>query len=299
MKKRHVPVNLLSRHLYLLSVVGSLGAFLSGRVFGWPLELIVLTSSLLALALGALLERVMPFETRWRLPLSDRRTDAVSAVTLLGLVDPAIKAALPILAVALLPDSGAQPLFPTTVPFLLQVLLAVAWIEFALYWSHRAHHTVPALWWLHALHHSSRRLYWLNNFRFHPINHLLNTLVSMLPLWLIGVPPEVLLGAAAVSQPILMLQHANLDLRSGNLNGIFNTNEVHRWHHSTRPDEANANFGSAFVLWDRVFGTYRHPSHATAPISVGLFSDGAGYPSEQSYAWQLAPMFKPPCCSKA
>ncbi|MES2091767.1 MAG: sterol desaturase family protein, partial [Pseudomonadota bacterium] len=275
---------LLTHHLYPLSVGGSLAAFLTGRALGWPLELIVVACSLMVLASGALLERVMPFEARWRTPHGDGRTDAVSAVTLIGLVDPAIKAALPVLAVALLPDSGALPLFPTGVPFLLQVLLAVAWIEFAKYWSHRAHHTVTALWWLHALHHSSQRLYWLNNFRFHPLNHLLNALASMLPLWLIGAPTDVLLGAAAVTQPILMLQHANLDLRSGYLNRIFSTNEVHRWHHSTRPDEANANFGSVFVLWDRVFGTYRYSNRSNAPAGVGLFGDGGGYPSGQSYA---------------
>lgn len=185
---------LLTHHLYLLCVGGGLGAFLIGRALGWPLELIVVACSVMVLASGALLERVMPFEARWRIPHGDGRTDAVSAVTLIGLVDPAIKAALPVLAVALLPGSGTLPLFPTGAPFLLQVLLALVWIEFAKYW---AHHTVTALWWLHALHHSSQRLYWLNNFRFHPLNHLLNALASMLPLWLIGVPTEVLLGAAA------------------------------------------------------------------------------------------------------
>jgi sterol desaturase/sphingolipid hydroxylase (fatty acid hydroxylase superfamily) len=287
---------LLTRHLYLMSVAGSLAAFLTGRALGWPLELIVVACSLLVLTLGALLERVIPFDARWRLPHGDLRTDTVSAVTLIGLVDPAIKAVLPALAVALLPARGVQPFFPTDAPFLSQVLLAIVWIEFAKYWSHRAHHAMTALWWLHALHHSSQRLYWLNNFRFHPINHLLNALVSMLPLWLVGVPVEVLLGAAAVTQPILMLQHANLDLRSGCLNGIFSTNEVHRWHHSTRPGEANANFGSAFVLWDRVFGTYHYSSRANAPAEVGLFGDGGGYPSKQSYSRQLASMFTPNCC---
>ena len=31
---------------------------------------------------------------------------------------------------------------------------------------------------------------------------------------------------------------------------------AHRWHHSNRAAEANCNFGSAFLLWDHVFGTY-------------------------------------------
>ncbi|WP_374564078.1 sterol desaturase family protein [Ideonella sp.] len=290
---------LLTRHLYALAVGGSLVAFGIGRALGWPPEAVVLASSVLTLMAGAVLERWAPFDPQWAKPRDDVATDATSAVVLIGLVDPLLKAVLPVLAIALLQGVG-QPgrpgWFLADAPFGVQVLAALLWVEFAKYWSHRAHHTLGGLWQLHALHHGSERLYWLNNFRFHPLNHALNALVSLLPLWLLGVPAEVLLGATALTQPVLMLQHANIDLRSGWLNRVFSTNELHRWHHSARPSEANSNFGSALVLWDHVFGTFRHPGGAARPARIGLFGSSSGYPARGSYLRQLLAVFMPPCC---
>jgi len=288
---------LLARHLYALAVGASLTAFLAARELALPLEAVVLAASVSTLLAGALLERVMPFEPAWRRSEGDTPTDAASAVVLIGLVDPALKAAMPVLAVAMLGMFDAPALlFPVEWPFFAQLTLALLWIELAKYWSHRWHHHSPALWWLHALHHGSRRLYWLNNFRFHPLNHAINSLASVLPLCLLGVPVEVLLGVAAITQPVLMLQHANLDLQSGWLNRVFSTNEVHRWHHSRLPQEANSNFGSALVLWDQVFGTYRPQAESQRRFEVELFGSSAGYPFTRSYPLQLASMFSPVCC---
>jgi sterol desaturase/sphingolipid hydroxylase (fatty acid hydroxylase superfamily) len=283
----------ISRHLYALAVGGSVAVFLTGRALALPLEPIVLGWSVLTLAAGALLERWMPFERGWQRAQGDAATDATSAVVLIGIVDPLLKAALPVLAIAALGAFDLHAPAPR-LPFALQVVLALLWIEFAKYWSHRWHHALRPLWWLHALHHGSRRLYWLNNFRFHPLNHSINTAASLLPLWLLGVSPEVLLAATAVTQPVTMLQHVNVDLRSGWLNRVFSTNELHRWHHSSDPREANANFGSSLVLWDQVFGTYRHAPQ-NAPVSIGLFGGGA-YPAGRSYLRQLGSMFHPSCC---
>jgi len=114
-------------------------------------------------------------------------------------------------------------------------------------------------------------------------------------LLLLGVPPDVLLGAVALTQPVVMLQHLNVHTRSGWLNYLFSTNELHRWHHSAEPREANSNFGSALVLWDQVFGTFRHHPEAQ-PARIGLFGDGSGYPAKASYLQQLLSVFTPACC---
>lgn len=282
------------RQLYLLAVGGSLAAFWLAERAGWPLEPVVFGWSVLVLATGAWLERAAPFDARWRQSHQDTATDATSAAVLIGVIDPLLKAAVPVLAVLL---AGAAPAsgWPLEAwPFAAQVAAALVWIEFAKYWSHRAHHNVQGLWWLHALHHGSERLYWLNNFRFHPLNHLVNTLAAMLPLALVGAPHEVLLATVAVSQPVLMLQHLNADTRNGWLNRVFSTNELHRWHHSAASQEANSNFGSSLVLWDQVFGTYRR--QAGRPARVGLFGDGGGYPARASYLQQLLSAFTPACC---
>lgn len=284
----------LIRRLYLLAVGGSVAAFWLAQRAGWPLEPVVLGWSVLVLGAGAWLERVAPFDARWRQPHHDTATDATSAAVLIGLVDPVLKAAVPVLAVLAVGPAIASHWALEAWPFAAQVAAALLWIEFARYWSHRAHHTVPGLWWLHALHHGSERLYWLNNFRFHPLNHLVNTLAAMLPLAAVGAPQDVLLATVAIAQPVLMLQHLNADTRNGWLNRVFSTNELHRWHHSADMREANSNFGSALVLWDQVFGTWRlQPGR---PVRVGLFGDGAGYPARGSYLQQLLSVFTPACC---
>ena len=135
---------------------------------------------------------VMPFDAAWNEPQGDTSTDAFSAAVLIGLVDPALKALMPVFALSLLRGLDAPwQVAALDAPFVLQVFAALLWIELAKYLSHRWHHRSPSLWWLHALHHGSRRLYWLNNFRFHPLNHAINSLASVLPLWLIGVPVDV------------------------------------------------------------------------------------------------------------
>lgn len=151
-------------------------------------------------------------------------------------------------------------------------------------------------WLLHALHHGSERLYALNNFRFHPLNYVLNFALGVFPLMLLGVPSKVLLGYLALSQPVLMLQHANLDLRSGWLNYVFSTNELHRWHHSAARDEANSNYGNALILWDLVFGTFRYRPAENAPRRIGLFATSGDYPARASYLAQLRSAFGPQCC---
>lgn len=290
---------LISRHLLWLCVAASVAAFLLARAVGGPLELVVTLSSVVVLVFAAVLERWMPYRREWNQSAGDLPTDLTSAAVLVGAVDPLLKAALPVALVALWPAAAQADLAPSLssrAPFALQVLAALLWIELAKYGAHRWHHSNRGLWWLHALHHSSQRLYTLNNFRFHPLNHAVNQLLGIGPLLLLGVPADVLLACLAITQPVLMLQHANIDLRSGWLNHVFSSNEVHRWHHSNRAAEANCNFGSAFLLWDHVFGSWRGANTRRAPATVGLFGDGGQYPATRSYLSQLASMFGPACC---
>jgi ornithine lipid hydroxylase len=284
----------MTRQLYVLAVGGSLVAYWLAHSLNWALPPVVLGWSVLVLSIGALLERVAPYDRRWGHLGQDTATDVTSAAVVIGLVDPAVKASMPVLAAALFAAHPGNDWPLASWPFVAQVAAAVLWIEFAKYWSHRAHHEVHALWWLHAMHHGSERLYWLNNFRFHPLNHVINTFLAMFPLIALGAPQDVLLAAVAFTQPVLMLQHLNADTRSGWLNRILNTNELHRWHHSAEPREANTNFGSSLVLWDQVFGTYR--PQPGRPARIGLFGDGNGYPARASYLQQLLSALTPACC---
>lgn len=286
------------RGLYPLAAGGGLAVAVLVHGSGGPVEAAVLAWSAAVFLLGLWLERRHPFDRSVRRPLGDGPTDALSAAVLIGLVDPLLKLALPALALGLLalgPVAGPLAHPQGVWAQALTVLLALLWMDGAKYAMHRAHHRWPPLWRLHALHHSAERLHSLDNFRFHPLNHALNQLAALLPLHLLGVPAELLWLAQAPLLPVVMLQHANADLPLGGWNRVFSTFALHRWHHSAQPLEANANFGSALALWDRLFGSWRLPPARRGPQAIGLFG-GHRFPARAGYWTQL--MAGLACCPR-
>lgn len=292
---------LLARFFLPMALALNAGVFLVARKIGGSLELAVVIPSALILAAAGFAERSMTYRPDWKTRQGDLSTDITSAALLFAVVDPLLKWLLPVLVLALVGAQAAEigaAVFPADLPFATQVLVATLLAEFTSYWSHRLHHRLPALWWLHALHHGSQRLYWLNNFRIHPLNHAINYMLGFAPLLLIGTPPDVVLGYLALTYPVLMTQHANLPLRSGWLNYVFSTNEVHRWHHADNARDGDRNFGRALVLWDMVFGTYRYHAKGNDPAAVGLYRPTT-YPARSSFAKQVWSMFLPGCCKAA
>jgi ornithine lipid hydroxylase len=281
------------------AVLLTISSFLVTRHMGGSvaaMELAITVPTVVALAVAMWLERRMPHNPDWNTPRGDALTNWLSFGVLAGVVQPVLKVLLPLLVIALFSNTApASGLFPTDLPFALQVLLATLLAELANYWVHRLHHTQRALWWLHALHHGSERLYSINNFRTHPVEYAVKTVLSLLPLMLLGVPADVMLGYVAITQPVLVLQHVNLPLRHGLMNYIFSTNTLHRWHHSTQPQEGNTNYGSALAVWDQVFGTFYYPKDKADPVTVGLYA-GSRYQPRTSFAAQVMSMFSPQCC---
>lgn len=288
--------NTLIRYYIPLSVAVSLLAFGYARMAGMDIALVLLMTGLVTFLTAVALERRWPYHVDWNHSADDSKTDLISALVLLGLLEPLLKMLVPLMLAGM--AGFIEPLgsvFPAHWPLWTQVLMVALAAEFLYYWSHRWHHHCRPLWWLHALHHGSERLYALNNFRFHPFNHILNHLIAMLPLLLLGVPQEAILGYIALTKPVVLLQHANLDFDSRWLNYVFSTNEVHRWHHSRVPAEANTNFGRGLMVWDQVFGTFRYSRSTPFYGQVGLFSNSR-YPAHDTYLRQVLSVFSRSCC---
>lgn len=286
------------RHLLALSILLGASSFALASLIGVSVEAAVTASTVATLLLAMLAERLIPYRRDWNSGRGDFKTDVTSAVVLVGVVDPLLKYFAPILAIWAYghwsKDFSASAFAHWSLPTQFAAVLLLA--EFGRYWAHRAHHSLRPLWWLHAMHHSSERLYAINNMRFHPLNYAINFAAGVLPSLLLGFSVEALFAYMAITQPILMLQHANIDLKSGWLNYVISTNEVHRWHHSTETTEANTNFGNALLLWDQIFGTFRAPGFS-AQHEVGLFAESSSYPSRAGYFAQLRSMLLPGCCA--
>lgn len=239
-----------------------------------------------------LVERWLPHKGKTRRNKhSDGRLNFTSFVVLMAVVDPVLKVLSPLILSILVVLFGLPQgftLFPDDWHFIFQLVLAALVAELGQYWMHRLGH-VTWLWRFHALHHSSSRMNWLTGFRVHPFNMMYHHFAGIFILMLIGINETVLFTYLALSGVINIFQHANVRFKHGVLNYVFSTNELHRWHHSTQPREANANYGSLLILWDLVFGSYYNKRHQS-PVNLGLFS-GTNYPVNSYWRQLIAPLF--------
>jgi sterol desaturase/sphingolipid hydroxylase (fatty acid hydroxylase superfamily) len=165
---------------------------------------------------------------------------------------------------------GEGGVWPSNWPLVLQLALALIISQFGEYWAHRLMHTVPLLWRLHAVHHSPRRLYFLNAARFHPLDTAASFTLALAPLVALGAGPDLMLQFSVWVAVHGMFQHCNIRVRLGPLNWVFSMAELHRWHHSLKLEEANANYGNNILFWDVVFGTVHWPADREASAQIGL-----------------------------
>lgn len=259
------------------------------------------------------LEQLLPYSRDWQKPRGDRLTDSLhlaasvaisgglvrvlSLTTLCGLAGQATERlwrALPVgrLLGAVWPRLALLPgetLWPSSWPLFAQLVLALIVAELGGYATHRLLHAWPRCWAFHAVHHSALRLYFLNASRNHPLDTALSLVASTLPLIVLGAGDTLFSLFGACTGAHLLLQHGNVAQRTGPLNYVLSTAEVHRWHHSTRRSEADANYGHVLLLWDLVFGTRRVPLLREPPLTIGL-ADGGEYPT--GYLAQLAAPFR-------
>ncbi len=259
--------------------------------------LLVAGTGLATLLLVAALERAMPFQAAWNRSQGDTRTDLISFGLIAAVFDPLWKILGTALALWLLTMPALAPLaLPAgDLPLWLQVVLVFLIAEFGKYWAHRWHHESRLLWDLHAMHHVSRRLYLFNNFKLHPVNHLISYFFSLFPLVLLGMPEQPLLVYSTIFVATTFFQHANIDLHFGPLNYLLSTSALHRWHHSAKLPEGNRNYGSVLIIWDILFGTFYHPARRQAPDRIGI--DQTAFP-EHGYLRQVLWPLTRRCCPR-
>ena len=257
-------------------------------------EMLMSVAAILIILLSIIIERLLPFRRKWNENEGDTIGDVASFVLIFGLLETGLKFFTPFVLLLLLGNWSTELI---DLPLWQQTIMAGLMIELGAYISHYLHHNNKFLWQLHAMHHSPKRLYTLNNFRFHPLNHIINHLVMILPPLLLGFSAQAILAYTAISMPILLLQHSNIDFNFGKLNTVINTSEVHRWHHSNREHEGNSNYGRATLIWDRIFGTYYFPQELNSPNELGLFSGSSKYPQAMKFFSQLWYPFSRQCCS--
>ncbi|MCI4668808.1 MAG: sterol desaturase family protein [Bacteroidia bacterium] len=268
---------------YPLLVLGSMVLFiilidLMPRKYFLSIPLIINALVIVLLLLG---ENVLPYKQEWQEEKGDLKTDLFQTFIGLPLASKLAEYSLPLLLYFPImwgKEKLALDTWPDGTSLFLQFVVILLISEFLYYWIHRFSHHNPFLWRFHAVHHGAERVYWLNSGRFHFVDALLDNLFYLLPLIILPCPEEVLIGILSLNLVTGYLEHANVDFRTGILKRIFNTAELHRWHHSDKMEEGNTNFGKVLSIWDQVFGTYYCPEGKKVE-KVGL-SDGKKVPND-------------------
>lgn len=205
---------------------------------------------LLLIGMSFLAERWVAYNQIFNIPQQDTARDILHALNneLMNLVGLSL---LPLIAGALTIVNA----WPSDWPLAVQVLLAVLVADTGITLAHYASHRLTLLWKLHAVHHSVKRIYGFNGLMKHPLHQVIETIAGIMPLLIVGIPPDVLilLTIAVIIQ--LLLQHSNVAYFAGPFKYILAINSVHRFHHLRTSREGNVNFGLFTTLTDRVLGT--------------------------------------------
>ncbi|MEK9724270.1 MAG: sterol desaturase family protein, partial [Rhodospirillaceae bacterium] len=159
-------------------------------------------------------------------------------------------------------------------PGWLEVALAVAILDFAIYLQHVLVHAVPGLWRLHRMHHADLDIDVTTGARFHPVEIAFSMILKIMVVGALGAPVLAVLIFEVVLNASAMFNHANARLPLGVdrlLRLVLVTPDMHRVHHSVRSEETNSNYGFCLPWWDRLFGTYRaQPADGHDAMTIGL-----------------------------
>ena len=146
--------------------------------------------------------------------------------------------------------------------------LAFLLLDLYMYWWHRMNHQIPLLWKFHAFHHADDHLNTTPALRFHLVELLFSFPAKALALLVIGVNYPAYLAYETAFFIIVLFHHSNIAISPGAdklLRLILSTPHMHRVHHSINIHLSQTNYGSVLSWWDRLFKSFKNPTHYTQP----------------------------------
>lgn len=145
--------------------------------------------------------------------------------------------------------------FSTTLSFIACFIL----YDLCRYWAHRVAHEKRFWWATHEIHHTASEYNLLVALRLSWVDQL--KAIFFIPLLLLGFHPFTVYLVHQISNILQFLQHTGLDIKfSPWLEKIFVSPKLHRVHHAKNDTYIDKNYGSIFIFWDKIFGTYKNYS---------------------------------------
>jgi sterol desaturase/sphingolipid hydroxylase (fatty acid hydroxylase superfamily) len=260
------PARALARYGYVpLMLLGLNGAGIALTAAGAPKYWLLVVLAV-AIAVSFLVERIIPYEAGWNHEQGDGIRDRIHVAVNETLILASV-AAIPLLA-AIVPAPG---IWPSSWPFVTQVLIAIVIADLGITVVHLASHKIAILWRIHAVHHSITRFYGLNGLMKHPLHQTVEMTAGVAPLILIGLPVDVASVLALAVAIQLLLQHSNADYRIGPAKYVLALNEGHRFHHLKWAGIGDVNFGLFTLVWDHLMRTYSYdPTRRFDSTQLGM-----------------------------
>jgi sterol desaturase/sphingolipid hydroxylase (fatty acid hydroxylase superfamily) len=143
-------------------------------------------------------------------------------------------------------------------------------VQDLLYWLlHYAGHYCRLFWAFHVTHHSSEHFNFTTGFRSTVFEPLYRAFFYV-PLALMGFNALDILYAYLITQLYGNLVHTQYNIPLPKWYGlILVTPSHHRVHHASNIPYLDKNMGMVFIIWDRLFGTFR-AENLPDPIKYGL-----------------------------
>ncbi|MGE0633434.1 MAG: sterol desaturase family protein [Pseudobdellovibrionaceae bacterium] len=174
----------------------------------------------------------------------------------------------------------------------LATVLAILALDYTLYIWHQLMHKMPFLWRFHNVHHIDLDLDNSTALRFHFGELALSTFYRSAQIIIIGIGVFDLILFEACVTTFAQFHHSNirLPIRLERILGRFIiTPRMHGIHHSIVREETDSNFGTIFILWDRLHRSFRvDVAQSEIIIGVPSYRD----PAEQTFWRSLLIPFK-------
>jgi sterol desaturase/sphingolipid hydroxylase (fatty acid hydroxylase superfamily) len=134
-------------------------------------------------------------------------------------------------------------------------VLCFIWIDFWRYWAHRVAHENRFWWATHVTHHNSEKYNWSVSFRLSWTQHI--KIIFFIPVALAGFHPIVFFICHQIAVLYQFWIHTEyIKKLPWIIEYFFTTPSHHRVHHANNEKYLDKNYGSTFIIWDRLYGTF-------------------------------------------
>lgn len=146
------------------------------------------------------------------------------------------------------------------VPYPFKVIFGVLCIDFVAYWFHRSYHTFSILWCFHRVHHSDTTMDSSTFLRFHPFDWFLDNSSSIVACFIFGLDLNILTFNFILYLPLFLAHHGTYVFPAwfdNSFGKIIVSPNFHKVHHHQNQEFTDTNYGNIFIIWDKLFGTYK------------------------------------------